>query len=57
MYVNLPPGDLNSGPCPLHPTSTYTCKVIIVPRMCGGMILAYWNCLIGVFSLHLTSSQ
>ena len=36
MCVKLPPGDLNPGPCPPHPTSTYTCGVTIAPRVCGG---------------------
>ena len=38
MCVKLPPGNLNSGPCPPHPTSTYTCRVIIAPKVCGGYI-------------------
>ena len=33
--MKFPPGDLNPGPCPLHPTSTYTCGVTIVPKVCG----------------------
>ena len=43
MCVKLPSRDLNFGSCPLHPTNTYicrviiTCRVIIVPRMCGGV--------------------
>ena len=36
MCVKLPPGDLNPGLCPPHPTSTYTCGVTIVPKVCGG---------------------
>ena len=36
MCVKLPPRELNSGPCPPHPTSTYTCGVTITPRVCGG---------------------
>ena len=40
MYicVKLPSGDLNPDPCPPHPTSTYTCRVIIAPKMCSGDI-------------------
>ena len=38
MCVSLPPGDLNPGPCPPYSTSTYTCKVTIVPKVCGGII-------------------
>ena len=36
MCVKLLPGDLNPGPCPSHPTNTYTCGVTIAPRVCGG---------------------
>ena len=36
MYVKLSPEDLNSNICPLHLTSTYTCGVTIVPKVCGG---------------------
>ena len=32
MYVKLPPEDLNPNPYPLHPTSTYTCRVTTAPR-------------------------
>ena len=39
MCVKLPPGDLNLGPYPPHPTSTYTCGVTIAPRVCGGVTL------------------
>ena len=35
MCVKLLPRDLNPGPYPPHSTSTYTCKVIIAPKMCG----------------------
>ena len=36
MRMKLPPRDLNPGPYPPHPTSTYTCEVTIAPRVCGG---------------------
>ena len=36
MYVKFPFRDLNSHSYPLHPTSTYTYKITITPRMCGG---------------------
>ena len=36
MCMKLPPGDLNSGPYPSHPTSIYTCGVTTAPRVCGG---------------------
>ena len=36
MCVKFPPGDLNPGPYPPHPTSTYTYGVTIAQRMCGG---------------------
>ena len=35
MCVKLPSRDLNPSPCPPHPTSTYTCKVTITPRVCN----------------------
>ena len=34
--MKLPPKDLNLGPYPPHPISTYTYEVIIAPRVCGG---------------------
>jgi len=40
MCMKLPPGDLNPGPCPPHPTSTYTCEVTIAPRVCGDDMLS-----------------
>ena len=39
MCVKLPLRDLNLGPCPPHPTSTYICGVTIAPRVCGGVLL------------------
>ena len=33
MCVKLPLRDLNPGPYPPHLTSTYTCRVIIAPRV------------------------
>ena len=36
MCVKLPSRDLNPGPWPLHPTSTYTCGMTIAPKVCGG---------------------
>ena len=39
MCVKLSPRGLYPGPCPPHPTSTYTCGVAIVPRVCGGYLL------------------
>ena len=36
MCLKLPLGDLNSGPYPPQPASTYTCKVTITPKVCGG---------------------
>ena len=38
MCVKLPPGDSNTGPCPPHSTSTYTCGVTISPRVCSDLI-------------------
>ena len=46
MYVKLPLGDLNSDPCPPHLTSTYTCRVMIAPRVCDGdcMFFMFLTC-------------
>ena len=35
MCINLSPGDLNPD---FFPTSTYTCRVTIASRVCGGYI-------------------
>ena len=43
MSVKLPPRNLNPTPWPPHPTSTYTCGVTTVPRLCGGSPLKYLN--------------
>lgn len=32
--MKLPSVDLNSDLYPSHPTNTYTCRMIIVPRVC-----------------------
>ena len=39
MCVKLSLGDLNLDP---HPTSTYTCEVIIAPRVYGGGLFIYF---------------
>ena len=36
MCVKFSLGDLNPGPYPPHLTCTYTCGVIIAPKICGG---------------------
>ena len=36
MCVKFPPGDLNPSPYPSHLTSTYTYKVTIALKVCGG---------------------
>ena len=36
MFVKLLLEDLNHGPYPEHPTSTYTCGVTNAPRVHGG---------------------
>ena len=41
MCVKLSFEDLNSGPCPPHLTSTYTCRVTIVPRVCDSCSLNF----------------
>ena len=33
--------DLNPNSCPLYPTNTYTCGVIITPKVCDGTL---YNC-------------
>ena len=33
--MKLSPRDLNLGPYPPHPTSTYTYEMTIAPKMCG----------------------
>ena len=38
MCVKFSHENLNFGPYLSHPTNTYTCGVVIVPKMCGG----YW---------------
>ena len=37
MCVKLPLEDLNLDPYPPHPTNTYTCRVTITPKVCGGI--------------------
>ena len=34
--MKFSPGDLNSSPYLSHPTDTYTSKVTITSKMCGG---------------------
>ena len=51
MCVKLPLGDLNPGHCLSHLTSTYTCRVTIAPRVCGGFLFS----LFGVSTHHSTS--
>ena len=36
MCVKFPPENLNPNLCPPHPTMTYTCRVTIASKMCGG---------------------
>jgi len=36
MSVKFSLKNLNFGPFLLHPTNTYTCEVIITPRVRGG---------------------
>ena len=51
MCVKLPPGDLNLGHFPLHPTNTYTCKVTIAPKVFRGLLKIKFN-YITLFSLY-----
>ena len=37
--MKLPLRDLNLNPYPPHPTSTYTCRVTIAPRVCDGRVV------------------
>ena len=39
MCVKLPLGDLNPDLCHPHPTSTYTYKMTIVPKVCGSHVI------------------
>ena len=39
MCVKLPLGNLNSDPCPLHPTSTYIFRMTTTLRVRGGQPL------------------
>ena len=41
MCVKLPLGDLNPGPYPPHPTSTYTYRVTISSRIYGDILFHY----------------
>ena len=41
--MKLPPGDLNSSPCPPHPTSSYTYGVTTAPRVRGDNKLFFSN--------------
>ena len=41
MCVKHPLGNLNSGSCPPHLISTYTCKVTIVSRICDSSSLIF----------------
>ena len=43
MCVKFPPEDLNPNPCPLHPTSIYTCGVTIAPRVHRGTISFHYH--------------
>ena len=43
MYVKFHLGNLNPDPYPLHPISTYTCRVIIAPKMCGGICETFYG--------------
>ena len=43
MCVKFPPGDLNPSPYPSHLTSTYTYKVTIALKVCGGIPLYFEN--------------
>ena len=42
--MKLPPKDLNLGPCPSQPTSNYTYRVTIAPRVCNGHFLLFLTC-------------
>ena len=41
MCAKLSSRDLNLGHCPPHPIRTYTCGVIIVPMVRGGLYNFY----------------
>ena len=46
MCMKLPPRDLNSGPCPPHPTSIYSCEMTTALKVRGG------NCIILKAPIH-----
>ena len=56
MCLKLSSGNLNPGPYPLHSTSTYTCKVIIAPKICDGMKY-FWNIDEITLTVFLTECQ
>ena len=36
ICIKFPSADLNPNSCSLHPTNTYNCKAIIIPRVHSG---------------------
>ena len=42
MCMKFTPINLNSDSYPLHSTNTYTCGVIIAPRVCGILRISYY---------------
>ena len=59
MYVKLPLKDLNFDPYPPHLTSTYTCEVIIIPRVCSStnVLKCIWNNITFILALHEHDSK
>ena len=43
MYVKLSLKNLNPGPYTPHPTNTYTCRIIIASKVCGGVFSNIWE--------------
>ena len=43
MYVKFHLGDLNPDPYPSHPINTYTCGVIITPKMCSSICETFYG--------------
>ena len=37
MYIKFTHEDLNSNPCSPYLTKTYTCRVTIMSKVCGGV--------------------
>ena len=59
MYVKFPFKDLNFDPYPPYLTSTYSCEVIIVSRVCSStnVLKCIWNNITFILALHEHDSK